>query len=77
MKSLIKPQWITAKNFVPNPGHRSGFLSIFLGDMGVGVVIAGGMGESAVGTLKERGIEVLTGFGSRGQEKVELYLAGK
>ena len=29
---------------IPNPGHRPGFLPNFLGDMGVEVIIAGGMG---------------------------------
>lgn len=73
----IEDGQITAKNFVPNPGHRPGFLPNFLGDMGVSVVIAGGMGESAVRIFKERGIEVLTGLGGSSQEEVELYLAGK
>ena len=29
---------------VPNPGHRPGFLPNFLNDLGVNVIISGGMG---------------------------------
>ena len=42
---------VLSENSVPNPGHRPGFLPNFLGDMGAEVIIAGGMGEGAVGYL--------------------------
>ena len=35
---------ITSEQSVPNPGHRPGFLPNFLADMGVAVIISGGMG---------------------------------
>ena len=39
---------ITSEQSVPNPGHRPGFLPNFLADMGVAVIISGGMGGGAV-----------------------------
>lgn len=39
---------ITSEQSVPNPGHRPAFLPNFLADMGVAVIISGGMGGGAV-----------------------------
>jgi len=46
---------------VPNPGHKPGFLPNFLGDMGVNVIIAGGMGVGAIEIFQARNIDVVTG----------------
>lgn len=35
------------KSFTPNPGHRPGYLPVFLKELNVSVIIAGGMGETA------------------------------
>ena len=40
---------ITAENSVPNPGHKPGFLPNYLADLGVNVIIAGGMGGGMMG----------------------------
>lgn len=48
-------------SFVPNPGHKPGFLPNFLGDMGVEVIIAGGMGGGAIEIFCARNIDVVTG----------------
>ncbi|MBH1939428.1 NifB/NifX family molybdenum-iron cluster-binding protein [Mobilitalea sibirica] len=52
---------ITDKVFAKNPGHRPGFLPVFLHELGVKVIIAGGMGETAQQLFYENGIEVYTG----------------
>ena len=52
---------IINKQFVPNPGHRPGFLPVFLHEKGVNVIISGGMGSGAVDIFNEKGIEVITG----------------
>jgi predicted Fe-Mo cluster-binding NifX family protein len=67
---------IIKSDFVPNPGHRPGFLPNFLNEMGVNVVISGGMGGGAVQIFKEKGIEVITGATGVAKENVELYLQG-
>lgn len=61
---------------IANPGHRPGFLPNFLNDMGVNVIISGGMGGGAIDIFNEKGIEVITG--ARGEAKIvaEQYLQG-
>ncbi|NLN48938.1 MAG: dinitrogenase iron-molybdenum cofactor, partial [Clostridiales bacterium] len=39
---------IVKSNSVPNPGHKPGFLPNFLNDLGVNVIISGGMGGGAI-----------------------------
>lgn len=61
---------------IPNPGHKPGFLPNFLGDKGVNVIIAGGMGERAVNIFNERNIQVITGATGNSKNAVERYLSG-
>ncbi len=68
---------IVSAETVPNPGHRPGFLPNFLGDMGVDVIIAGGMGGGAVEIFNERNIEVIVGAGGDARSAAEQYLAGE
>ena len=68
---------ICAEESIPNPGHRPGFLPNFLGDMGVEVIIAGGMGGGAVEIFNERRIEVIVGVQGDAREAVEQYLKGQ
>lgn len=62
---------------IPNPGHKPGFLPNFLGDMGVEVIIAGGMGGGAVDIFNERGIEVIVGAQGETRDMAESYLKGE
>lgn len=68
---------IVKSETIANPGHKPGFLPNFLNDMGVNVIIAGGMGSGAIEIFDEKGIEVVTG--ARGIAKVaaEQYISGK
>lgn len=75
---------ITAENgksikqeFIKNPGHQPGFLPNFLNDMGVNVIISGGMGGSAIQIFNEKGIDVITGASGDVAQIAELYLNGK
>lgn len=61
---------------IPNPGHRPGFLPNFLNDMGVNVVISGGMGGGAIDIFNEKGIEVIVGARGYAQNAAEQYLLG-
>ncbi|MEG1870091.1 MAG: NifB/NifX family molybdenum-iron cluster-binding protein [Oscillospiraceae bacterium] len=67
---------ITKSDVVPNPGHKPGFLPNFLADMGVKVIIAGGMGGGAVDIFNERNVEVVVGADGEAKSAVENYLAG-
>lgn len=67
---------VTSAQSIPNPGHKPGFLPNFLGDMGVEVIIAGGMGSGAVEIFNERNIEVIVGACGDAKDAVESYLRG-
>ena len=68
---------IVAVTYVPNPGHRPGFLPNFLADNGAQVIISGGMGGGAVDIFNERGAEVIVGVQGEAQTAVETYLRGE
>jgi Mrp family chromosome partitioning ATPase/predicted Fe-Mo cluster-binding NifX family protein len=61
---------------IPNPGHRPGFLPNYLNDLGVNVVISGGMGGGAIDIFNEKGIEVIVGARGYAQNAAEQYLLG-
>lgn len=61
---------------VANPGHRPGFLPNFLNDLGVKVIISGGMGGGAIDIFNEKGIEVIVGTQGLALDAAKNYLAG-
>ncbi len=61
---------------IPNPGHKPGFLPNYLNDMGVKVIISGGMGGGAIDIFNEKGIETIVGVSGEAKKAVELYLQG-
>lgn len=65
------------KDFVQNPGHRPGFLPVFLKDLGANVIIAGGMGEAAVDLFNGNGIEVIVGASGLCDDLVQQYIKGE
>ena len=67
---------ITKSESIENPGHRPGFLPNFLNDLGVNVIIAGGMGGGAIEIFDEKGIEVITGAAGKAKAAAEAYLLG-
>lgn len=68
---------IEGETSIPNPGHKPGFLPNFLADMGVEVIIAGGMGGGAVEIFNERNIEVIVGADGDAHVAVAAYLKGE
>ena len=68
---------IIASEAIANPGHRPGFLPEFLNDMGVNVVISGGMGGGAIDIFNQHEIEVIVGATGSSESAVKSYLAGK
>ncbi len=73
----VENKQIVRSESIPNPGHKPGFLPNFLNDMGVKVIIAGGMGGGAIEIFYEKGIEVITGAQGYVKTVAELYLQGK
>ena len=68
---------ITQSEMVANPGHRPGFLPNFLNDLGVNVIISGGMGGGAIDIFNEKNIEVIVGASGDAKTAAEAYLKGE
>ncbi|MBA5851856.1 NifB/NifX family molybdenum-iron cluster-binding protein [Clostridium sp. cel8] len=63
--------------FKPNPGHRPGFLPVFLGDLNVNTIIAGGMGQTAQDLFNQNNIEVVVGAEGNCDDIVKKYIKGE
>ncbi len=68
---------IVNETSVPNPGHKPGFLPVFLHDKGVNVIISGGMGAGAIDLFNEKDIEVIVGASGVAKDNAQAYLEGK
>lgn len=71
-----KNNQIVKSESIPNPGHKPGFLPNFLNDMGVNVIISGGMGSGAIDIFNEKAIEVIVGASGNAKAAAEAYLQG-
>ena len=68
---------IKGKELHTPPPHEPGVLPRWLGELGVKVVIAGGMGRRALDLFEQKGIQVAVGAPSAPPETlVEQYLQG-
>ncbi len=67
---------VLKEEFKENPGHRPGFLPVFLKELNVNTIIAGGMGETAQHLFKEQGIQVVVGAKGLCQEILKTYMKG-
>ena len=72
-----KDNQIISKENVKNPGHEKGFLPRFLNDMGINVIISGGMGQGAIDIFNKENIEVITGNLGNSDDMVTRYLNGE
>ena len=61
----IEGNKVISKETIDNPGHNPGFLPQFLGERGVGAIVAGGMGQRAVGLFDEVKIQVVVGVSGK------------
>ncbi len=68
---------ITNKQVVTPPPHQPGILPPWIKDLGVNLVIAGGMGARAIGFFNQLGVEVIVGAPSKEPEELVMdYLNG-
>jgi ATP-binding protein involved in chromosome partitioning len=73
----VKEGLIDGKEFHTPPPHEPGVLPRWLGELGVNLVIAGGMGQSAMNLFAAQGIEVIIGSTSAAPEAmIQGYLSG-
>jgi len=73
----VKEGMIVLQESIATPGHRPGFLPNYLHDLGVEVIISGGMGAGAIEIFNEKDIEVIVGASGDAQAVVEAYLKGE
>lgn len=67
---------ISKKDLLEPPPHEPGVLPRWLGELGVNVIIAGGMGQKALSLFGENGIQVVTGAPNLPPEElVQQFLA--
>jgi predicted Fe-Mo cluster-binding NifX family protein len=67
---------VTSSNYVPNPGHEPGVLPVFLSNLNVEIVIAGGMGERAQTLFSQNNIDVIVGASGSADDAAASYLEG-
>lgn len=70
----VEESKVLKKDFIENPGHRPGFLPNFLKQLGVDVVIAGGMGETAQQLFAQNNIGVIVGIRGNSDDVIQQYL---
>ena len=64
------------RTVIDNPGHHPGFLPQFLHKNGVNAIVAGGMGQRALGLFAEAGIEVIVGISGNLDEVINKIVSG-
>lgn len=67
---------VVDKAFISNPGHKPGFLPVFLKENKTNVIIAGGMGETAQQLFIENGIDVFVGARGNVDDIVNQFIGG-
>lgn len=65
------------RSFTQNPGHKPGYLPVFLKGLNVNVIIAGGMGETAQQLFNENEIKVVVGAQGLCDDVVQRYVSGE
>ncbi len=68
---------ILDETWIENPGHKPGFLPVFLHEQGIDVILAGGMGSSAIELFQEHGMQVLTGLEGTVASVLAAYRKGE
>ncbi|KGM97549.1 dinitrogenase iron-molybdenum cofactor [Clostridium novyi A str. 4552] len=67
---------VVNKEYIQSPGHKPGFLPVFLNEKGANVIIAGGMGEHAQELFAQNNIQVVVGAVGSIEENVDQYIKG-
>ena len=62
---------------VESPGHEPGRLPAMLNELGVKIVVAGGMGPRAIGFFQEYGIDVIAGVTGPAEAALALLARGE
>ncbi|MBW2175132.1 MAG: NifB/NifX family molybdenum-iron cluster-binding protein [Deltaproteobacteria bacterium] len=72
----VENQEIGNNEILTPPPHEPGVLPRWLHELGVDVIVTGGMGQGAIGLFRENGIKVITGAPNLTPEEiVSQYLS--
>ncbi len=71
-----KEHRIIEKSVIENPGHKPGFLPVYLAKLKVDCAIAGGMGQRAKELFAHHNIKTITDVFGQVGEVIEEYLKG-
>ena len=67
---------VLKREFLPNPGHRPGFLPKYLSEKKINLIISGGMGATAQELFSRNNIEVIVGAKGDLDEVSNSYING-
>lgn len=67
---------IVGEEFIRNPGHKPGFLPMYLSGRGVNIIISSGMGSAAQNLFKKENIEVIVGCNGDIDEIIKKHIDG-
>ncbi|MCT4564234.1 MAG: NifB/NifX family molybdenum-iron cluster-binding protein [Maledivibacter sp.] len=65
------------REFLPNPGHKPGFLPKYLAERHVNVIVSGGMGATAQELFARNNINVIVGAKGNLDDVINEYVNGK
>ncbi|MGF7057387.1 NifB/NifX family molybdenum-iron cluster-binding protein [Brassicibacter mesophilus] len=60
--------------FLHNPGHKPGFLPVYLAENNINVIIAGGMGATAQELFQQNNISVVVGAQGSVDDTIQRYI---
>jgi len=72
----IEGKKLIESKIVLNPGHKAGYLPVFLHEQGVNIIVSGGMGAGAVEIFNNYQIDVITGACGSVEDTIQLYMNG-
>jgi predicted Fe-Mo cluster-binding NifX family protein len=72
----VENNQIVKNESIPNPGHKPGFIPNYLHELGINVIISGGMGGGAIDIFNGHNIEVIVGATGPSKVAAEEYLKG-
>lgn len=67
---------VSTREFLPNPGHKPGFLPKYLAEKNINLIISGGMGATAQELFKRNNIEVIVGANGQLDDVINSYING-
>lgn len=68
---------ILRREYIVSPGHRPGFLPVYLSEKHINVIIAGGMGETAQKLFTDNGTDVIVGVEGQIESVIKQFMDGR